>query len=92
MDYMTEQQIDQIASETGKALRAEPKASVTIRPENGEAYWEGGINGHFFRIRTDTPVQVPLSLARLIAQSRRVLVESETATRAFCKGGGKKVS
>ena len=92
MQYITEQQIDQITSDTMKALSKEKKVCVTIAPENGEPYWEGGINGHFFRIRTGTPVQVPESLARQIALSNCVTAESEKATRAFRKEGGKRVS
>ncbi len=53
---------------------------------------EGGINGHFFRIRTNESVAVPKSLAALIAQSAAVRVESEARTRAYRKSGGKKVS
>ncbi len=92
MHYITEQQIDQITSDTCKRLQTEPKATITIRPESGESHWEGGINGHFFRIRAHTPVQVPASLAQLIAQSNSVRVESEKAVRAYRRGGGKKLS
>ena len=91
MDYITEQEIDKITTKTCKALHAEPKVTVTIRADAGQSYWEGGINGHFFRIRTQTPVQVPASLAKLIAQSDSVRVEAERAVRPFSKGGGKKV-
>ena len=91
MQYITEQEIDKIASDTCKALRAEPKVAITIKPENGETCWEGGINGHFFRIKTDTPVEVPKSLAMLIAQSGRARVESEQRVKAYRKTGGKRV-
>lgn len=92
MQYITEQQIDQITTQTGKLLQSEPKIRVTIKPEHGETHWEGGINGHFFRIRTDVPVAVPASLAKLIQLSNSVRIESERAVTAFRKGGGKKVS
>jgi len=92
MQYMTESQIDSIATETGKNLAKENKVTITIQPESGESHWEGGINGHFFRIRTGEPVDVPQSLATLIAQSMQVRYESEARTRAFRKSGGKKVS
>lgn len=92
MQYMTESEIDNIASETGKALAKEPKVTITIQSEGGEAYWEGGVNGHFFRIRTGEPVAVPQSLATLIAQSAQVRYESEARVRAYRKSGGKKVS
>ena len=92
MQYMTEAQIDTISTETGKALAKEDKVTITIQQESGESHWEGGINGHFFRIRTGEPVEVPQSLATLIAQSTAVKVEIEAKTRAFRKSGGKKVS
>ena len=92
MNYLTETEIDNIATDTGKALAAEPKVVLTIQPENGESHWEGGVNGHFFRIRTGEPVAVPQSLATLIAQSAQVRLESEARVRAYRKSGGKKVS
>jgi hypothetical protein len=92
MQYMTEAQIDSISTETGKALAKEDKVSISIQPENDETHWEGGINGHFFRIRTGETVEVPQSLATLIAQSAQVRYESEARVRAFRKSGGKKVS
>ncbi|MCE5188249.1 MAG: hypothetical protein LLF75_03555 [Eubacteriales bacterium] len=92
MQYITEAQIDGIASSTGKELAAEPRVTITIQPEDAEAYWEGGVNGHFFRIRTNEPVAVPKSLAVLIAQSAQVRYESEARVRAYRKNGGKKVS
>ena len=91
MQYITEQEIDRIATDTCAALKAEPKVTIVIRPENGESFWEGGINGHFFRIKTDTPVEVPKSLAGLIAQSNVVRQQSEAAVRAFRRGSGKRV-
>ena len=91
MQYLSEAEIDKIASETGKALAKEPKVTITIQPE-GESYWEGGVNGHFFRIRTGEAVEIPQSLATLIAQSAQVRYESEAHVRAYRKSGGKKVS
>lgn len=92
MNYITEKQIDQIATQTCKQLQLEKKVAITIRAESGETHWEGGVNGHFFRIPTETPVFVPESLAKLIAQSARVRMESQRTVAAYCKGGGKKVS
>ncbi len=92
MQYMTESQIDGISTETGRALAKEDKVTITIQPENGESHWEGGINGHFFRIRTGEAVNVPQSLATLISQSAQVRYESEARVRAYRKSGGKKVS
>ena len=92
MKYITETEIDGISTDTGKALAAESKVTITIQPEDAEAYWEGGVNGHFFRIRTNEPVAIPQSLATLIAQSAQVRYESEARVRAYRKSGGKKVS
>lgn len=92
MQYITEAEIDGITSETGRALGSEAKVTIVIRPENGEAFWEGGVNGHFFRIRTNESVAVPKSLAKLIAQSAAVRFESEARVKAYRKSGGKKVS
>lgn len=92
MQYISEQEIDSIANDTMRALAQEKKVLVTIRSENGETAWEGGINGHFFRIRTDTPVEVPESLYRLIAASRRVTLASDLETRAYRKEGGKRMA
>ena len=92
MHYITEQEIDNIASETMRALAKEKRVTVTIKPESGEAYWEGGINGHFFRSKTNTPVAVPESLARQISLSNSVLAASEKATRAYRREGGRKMS
>ena len=91
MHYITEQEIDQITTATGVALNREPKVTVTIRAVDQRTHWEGGINGHFFRIRTDTPVAIPQSLAKLIALSDSVRLEAEAYTRAYRAKGGKKV-
>ena len=92
MNYITEKQIDQITNQTCQQLRSEKKVCITVRSESGETHWEGGINGHFFRIPTEVLVSVPESLAKLIAQSATVRMESQRAVAAYCKGGGKKVS
>lgn len=91
MDYISEKQIDQIASETCRALSGEPKQTVIIAEDGNAAYWEGGVNGHFFRIRRGVPVEVPKSLALLISQSADVLRQSERAVQAYRKSGGKRV-
>ena len=90
MDYMTEQQIDSLASDTGTILRGEPQVKLTIAPDNLGGYWEGGINGHFFRIKTGVEVEVPKSLAKLISDSARVKIQSEQSMNAY-RGRGKKV-
>ncbi|MDL2259226.1 hypothetical protein LJC42_08815, partial [Eubacteriales bacterium OttesenSCG-928-K08] len=79
-----------IASQTGAALKKEKKVKLTISPDNLGEYWEGGINGHFFRIRTGEELELPTSLAELISQSARVKMEAKKLTAAY-KGNGKKI-
>lgn len=89
MQYMTHEQIDKIANDTGDALRKEKKARIVIDPQAG-SHWEGGINGHFFRIQTGIEVEVPENLAKLIEKSAQVRLKSESSVQAF-RGRGKKV-
>nr|DAW85022.1 MAG TPA: hypothetical protein [Caudoviricetes sp.] len=91
MPYITEEQMQHIVSATCEALRGEPRATIRIEPLHGEAYWEGGINGHFFRLPTGVPVEVPESLARLIASGERVRVASAARLSPYRRGGGRRV-
>ena len=91
MQYITEEQIDQIANDTCAALAKEEKVRVRIETHNGKPFWEGGVNGYFFRIRANTPVDVPKSLAALIAASGKARVLSEARVRDYQKRGGRKV-
>ena len=88
MNYITENEIDKLTSDIGIALSQEPKVRIIVSASG--PYWEGGINGHFFRIKTGQEVSVPKSLATLIAQSMQVTQLSEMAIKPF-KGDGKKV-
>jgi len=90
MKRISENQIDRLTSLTGEALNSESKLRLTILPDNLGAYWEGGINGHFFRIKTGVEVQVPKSLALLIAQSAAVRIEAQRTVSAF-RGNGKRI-
>ena len=91
MQYITEHEIDRITSETCRALAKEEKVRLTIEAVNGEAFWEGGINGHFFRIRTGEPVEVPASLARIIGQSAKTRRMAEVRVSSYAAGKGKKL-
>ena len=91
MQYITEQEIERITSDTCRQLAKEKRVSLRIVPENGEPFWEGGINGHFFRVPTGIPVEVPESLAALIASGRRVRVESAQRAGAYARDGGKRI-
>ena len=83
----TKKEIEMIA---GK-LSAEPKVCIMIHAKNRqERYWEGGINGHFYRIERGVPVEVPESLAKLIRQGAVVELLAKEGVRAY-RGGGRKI-
>lgn len=90
MHYITETEIDRIASDTGDALRKEKQYDILISGDGLGAYWEGGINGHIFRIRTGITVTVPESLYRLIRQNAAV-TQAAALSAAPYKGRGRKV-
>lgn len=92
MEPITEQEIDRIAGNTGKALRAKNRVSIVI-PEKagGNPPWEGGLNGHFFRIRRGVPVEVPESLAELIRQNEAVTEAARESVRIYATGRGKRL-
>ena len=88
---MNQNQNQNIGRIEGK-LAAEPKVRIIIRSQNEtEKYWEGGINGHFFRIKKDIPVEVPQSLARLIRAGAAVETFSLEGMKAY-RGGGRRLS
>ena len=91
MAYITDKDIDKLTSETGKALAAQPKVTIMIDRSIGE-YWEGGINGHMFRIKTGEMVEVPQDLATLIKQNTVVMEQGRKAVEEFRKPGGKNVT
>lgn len=89
MNYITEQEIDTISNDTARRLAKEKRVLVTVEPEYGEKYWEGGVNGCFFRIKTGVPVSVPKSLADLIAASRHVRRESSKKLASYEDAGAR---
>lgn len=91
MKYITEKEIDGIASETGKKLKKEKKVTIIIAGDGKSKFWEGGINGHFFRIKRDEPVEVPESVARLIERNARTIRQGKEAVKEF-QGEGKQVN
>lgn len=88
--FLTQNDIDRIADETGDILRKEKKVTIMISDKNLGDYWEGCINGHVFRIATGIQVEVPESLARLIEQNSTVMRAAESIAKKY-QGEGKKV-
>lgn len=89
MNYLTESDIDKMSTDIGAALREEPKVRLIVNSKN--KYWEGGINGHFFRFPTGTEIAVPASIAALIKQSAETKWLGEERVKPFKSGAGKKV-
>ncbi len=94
MKYITDTEIDKISGKTGENLRAEKKVKLIIKAHDGNSDipWEGGINGHFFRIPRGVEVMVPSSIAELIAANENISILSDRQTKAYKKGSGKKLS
>ena len=77
--------------QTGRNAGTEASVSVYIPSEGTGAFLEGALNGVSFRIPTDTVVEVPRRIARVIAESRRTLLDGSRAAEAFEKAGGRKI-
>lgn len=74
-----------------ETLLDEPKVTVVIPVKNEkERYWEGGINGRFFRVERGVPVEAPESLARLIRTGAAAQTLAGEETRAY-RGGGRRL-
>ena len=94
MDYITDKEIDAIQGDMGETLRKQPRVRMRIE---GSGYWEGGINGWFFRVRRGEETELPKSIAELIQRSEQVAVMGErevkpswtaaTTHRAWTYGG-----
>ena len=48
MNYITDKEIDAIQGDMGETLRKQPRVRLRIE---ASGYWEGGINGWFFRVQ-----------------------------------------
>lgn len=92
MDYISENDMERIAGETGRALAAEKKRAIVIGETQDGAMWEGGLNGYFFRIKRGVPVEVPETLAELIAENAQVSALSHESYAEYRRGRGKKLS
>ena len=75
--------------ETGR--ETEELVSVFIPSDGTGAFLEGALNGKTFRIPTDTVVTVPARIARVVAESRKELLEGARAAEAFAAVGGRKI-
>lgn len=94
MQYITDKEIDKISGETGSSLAKEEKVKLIIEAPYGaeDLPWEGGINGHFFRIKRGVEVEVPSSIAALIRANEQVTLLSKKQVSAYKRGSGKNLS
>lgn len=92
MHYINDLEIDKIAGETGESLAREERVTIVVGdPTGANLPWEGGINGHFLRIRRGVGVSVPKSVAELIRQNERVTVLGAALVSPYQNGRGKKL-
>lgn len=92
MNYISDLEIDKITGVTGDSLAKEERVNILIADPAGTGIpWEGGINGHFFRIRRGVNVSVPQSVAELIRQNERVTVLGAALVGPYKNGRGKKL-
>jgi hypothetical protein len=92
MNYINELEIDKIAGDTGESLAREPRVEIVVSDLAGTNLpWEGGINGHFLRIRRGVRVSVPKSVAELIRQNERVTVLGAALVSPYKGDKGKKL-
>ncbi len=92
MDYINENDMERITGDTGRALAAEKKVAIIIEETPDGAPWEGGLNGYFFRIKRGVPVEVPETIAELIAENASVSALSHSSYAEYRRGRGKKLS
>lgn len=93
MKYVDEAQLNCLSGDIGERLRQQPRITIIIAPEAGvDSPWEGGINGHFFRIRRGVPVEVPVSLAKLIEANERVSILSVEHVKDYRSIPGKRLT
>ena len=76
-----------------KTVKNDPEATVSVWiPSDGVGpYLEGALNGVNFRIPTDTVLNVPRRIARILQESRRELLAGERAAEAYAAAGGRKL-
>ena len=68
MNYITDKEIDAIQGDMGETLRKQPRVRMRIE---GSGYWEGGINGWFFRVRRERRQSCPSPLRSLYKEASR---------------------
>ncbi len=93
MKFIDEAQLNRLTGDIGEKLRSQPRIAVIIAPQAGaNSPWEGGINGHFFRIQRGVPVKVPASLAKLIEANERVSILSGENLKDYLSTPGKRLT
>ena len=91
MDFINERELERVAGDAGRELKAQPKVEIMIGQKPGSTHWEGGLNGYFFRIKRGVAVRIPAAIAELIAQNERVTRLSSGMFREYTMGRGKRL-
>lgn len=75
-NYITAAEIDNIASETGKALAAQKKVSIMIAP-GGDPTFRCTINGYKFEFPKGEMVEVPEDVAKFISDRAQASIAAK---------------
>lgn len=75
----------------GKGRKSSETVSVYVPAEGVGPFLEGALNGVSFRIPTDTVVEVPKRIARILSESRKELLTGARAAQAYTAAGGRKI-
>jgi hypothetical protein len=78
-------------TEAAAERKPEETVSVYVPAEGIGPFLEGALNGVNFRIPTDTVVEVPKRIARILSESRRELMTGARAAQAYTAAGGRKI-
>ena len=82
--YITDSEIDRVATDTRKKLAAQPKVQIFIVPKDeSDKEWSGVMNGHNFRFPKGEPVSVPEDLAKMIELNNKVIRQVAQLEKSF---------
>ena len=84
--YISEAEIDAAAENTGKTLAKQEKVAVMIAPTPGEKMFKCIINGYSYAFPRGEMVEVPKSVANLIADLAQDVKVSQAYVESLKKG------
>lgn len=85
-NYISEAEIDAAAENTGKTLAKQEKVAVMIAPAPGEKMFKCIINGYSYAFPRGEMVEVPKSVANMIADLAQDVKVSQAYIETLKKG------